>query len=179
MIDSIIGDVLRRFITYFYIAVLAFTFGLGITYLWRSLTGNVEPISAVAIPSNIEIPSIRKTKEKLNKSEAVKRFEEFVIENGYTDLPPTEDKSKLVPEPLFGIDTEARHNTLERKPFDVMKGNRFYKDGWSAFFFYKQPCRYCNPNSGRLVYMDAYGENMRVEHQDVIFTGRKSKKRKS
>jgi hypothetical protein len=170
---------MRRFLTYFCIAALAFTLGLGITYLWWRRTLNAEPTSAVTIPSRLENPSIRKTKEKLTNSEAAKKFEEFVRDNGYTDLPPTDDQSKLVPEPFFGIDTEARHNTLERKPFDVTRGNRFYKDGWSAFFIYKQPCQYCRSHTGRLIYMDAYGENMHVEHEDVIFTGRKGKKRKS
>ena len=111
-------------------------------------------------------------RRELTKQEATRRFEEFVAENGYTDLPPTEDESMLVPEPLFGgADAESikyRRNTLERKPDEVAKGNRLFKDGWTAFFFYKQPCLYCSPNSGRIIYMDAYGENLRVEHQDVI-----------
>ena len=179
MIESSIGDMMRRFITYFCIAILAFTFGLGITYLWWSRIINVGPIPAVAIPNSIESLAIRKTKERLTKSEAARRFEEFVRENGYTDLPPTDDPSRLVPEPLFGTDVEARHNTLEREPTDVVKGNRFYTDGWAAFFFYKQPCQYCRPHTGRLVYMDPYGENMSVEHQVVIHVGRKSKQRKS
>ena len=113
-------------------------------------------------------------RKELTKQEATKRFEEFVAENGYTDLPPTEDESKLVPEPFgTGVDAEGikyRRNTLERMPDQVTKGNRLFKDGWTAFFFYKQPCQYCRPHSGRIIYMDAYGENLRVEHQDVIST---------
>jgi hypothetical protein len=50
---SNIDDMMRRFLTYFCITVLAFTFGLGITYLWWSRTINVEPISAVGLASSI------------------------------------------------------------------------------------------------------------------------------
>ncbi len=127
--------------------------------------------------------SVAQTKKRLTRVEAIQRFEEIVIENGYTNLPPTEDKSKLFPEPVFGgIDAEAlniRHDTLERKPFEVTSGNRFFKDGWAAFFQYKHPDQSHRRNLGRLIYMDAFGENMRIEHQDIYFVGHKrNRKRK-
>jgi hypothetical protein len=121
------------------------------------------------------------TKQKLTESEAAQRFEAFVIKNGYTDLPPTQDKSKLVPEPVEGaVGDESikrnRYNTLERKPIEIWKGNRLFEDGWSAIFLYKQPCRDCPKNSARLIYMDAYGENIKVEHQDIIKKEKRKKK---
>jgi hypothetical protein len=38
----------------------------------------------------------------LTEDEAIARAEEFIKDNGYTDLPPMEDKSKLVPEAVIG-----------------------------------------------------------------------------
>ena len=113
------------------------------------------------------------TKIKLTAQEAAARFEEFVIANGYTDLPPTDDKSKLVEEAVNGGTDEAtlrmRRNTLERKPYRVSQGNRFSKDGWTAVFLYKNSCKDCRKLTARVVYMDAAGENPRIEHQDFIF----------
>lgn len=112
------------------------------------------------------------TKSKLTEAQIAAKFEEMVVANGYTDLPPTDDKSKLVPEPVDGGTDESelsrRKNMLERKPFRITKGNRFSADGWTAVFLYRQPCKNCSKNSARVAYLDAYGENFRFEHQDVI-----------
>ena len=114
------------------------------------------------------LSSVAQVRKKLTEVEAARRFEEFVIENGYTDLPFTEDKSKRFSEPVWGDVDDAtmkfRHDTLERKPVYVRRGNRFYRNGWSAFFRHKKSSR---PNTGRLIYMDAYGKRMYVEHQDI------------
>src|SRR5712664_1358540 len=66
--------------------------------------------------------------KRLSESEAIKKAEQFVIEQGYTDLPPTEEKSKLKPEAVFG-GTDApslalRRNTLERSAYGVLKAER-------------------------------------------------------
>ncbi len=112
--------------------------------------------------------SVAQVRKKLTEAEATRRFEEFVIENGYTDLPFTKDKSKRFSEPVWGgADDETmklRHDSLERKPVYVRRGNRFYRNGWLAFFLFKKSSR---PNIGRLIYMDAYGKRMYVEHQDI------------
>jgi len=114
--------------------------------------------------------SVAQTRKKLSEQEAVRRFEEFIIENGYTDLPATKDKKKLVPEPVWGgIDQatiERRHNSLERKPLKIWRGNRFYRNGWAAFFLYKGSG---DSDAGRLIYMDAYGKRMYIEHQSFHF----------
>ena len=120
------------------------------------------------------------TKAKLTEAEAAARFEQFVIDNGYTDLPPTEDKSKLVEEPVNGgigeFEIRSRRNMLERTPYEVFKGNRIYADGWTAVFIYKQSyCKDCQKGTARLVFMDAYGENLRFEHQDFIIKKLKKK----
>ena len=77
--------------------------------------------------------------KRLSESEAIKKAEQFVIEQGYTDLPPTEEKSRLRPEPVAG-GTDAyslalRRNTLERLACGVLKEGG--KNGsWVVVFRY-------------------------------------------
>ena len=113
----------------------------------------------------LSVNSVGQTRKKLTQAEAARRFEEFVIENGFTDLPPTTDKSKLRPDPMFGITAFSmglRRNSLERKPAKLWKGNRFYRNGWAAFFLAKNSDQ---PRVGNLIYMDAYGKRIYIEHQ--------------
>ena len=130
----------------------------------------VRASMAIVLLLLLVVGHVAQTRKKLSEAEATRRFEEFVIENGYTDLPPTKDKSKLVPEPVWGgtdpMSIELRRNSLERKPLKIWKGNRFYRNGWKAFFLAKRPGE---PGSGigRLIYMDAYGKRMYVEHQPI------------
>ena len=118
------------------------------------------------------IGAAQAAKTPLTEREAAARFEQFVIANGYTDLPPTDDASKLVAEPVNGSTGEAeiasRKNTLERKPYSVTKGNRFSKDGWTATFLYVASLQNGKNLIARIVYMDANGENFRIEHQSLL-----------
>ncbi len=128
------------------------------------------------------VSTLAQIKQKLTELEVAQRFETFVIENGYTDLPSSQDKSKLVPESVHGGTDEDtiklfRYNTLERKPLKVTKGNRLFKDGWTAIFPYRQSCEECDKNAARIIYMDAYGENIKVEHQDIILNKKERNKR--
>jgi hypothetical protein len=125
----------------------------------------------------------------LSEDEAIARAEEFIKDNGYTDLPPTEDKSKLVPESVIG-GTEAeglrlRHNTLEPKAYGIIQGGR-NGDGWYVVFRYNrnnQEYERLPPDFeqhreryGRAVVMDRFGGNPKIEHQDI---GLESKNLKS
>ncbi len=74
--------------------------------------------------------------------EAIRKFEAYIVHSFYFDQ-------------------------VERTPVEVSRGNRFFKDGWSAFFRYKRQGKNYTRARGRLVYMDDYGENLQEEHLDV------------
>ena len=104
--------------------------------------------------------------KRLSESEAIKKAEQFVIEQGYTDLPRTEEKSKLKPEAVFG-GTDApslvlRRNTLERSAYGVLKeeGKSGY---WIVVFCYSaQP----DLNRARAVAVHPFGKDVKIQHQD-------------
>ena len=97
--------------------------------------------------------SFAQAKKKVAKAEATEKFKAYIAEEGY-----------------------AEH--LELEPFDVSRGNRYFKDGWAAFFRYKRSCQNCRHQRVHLFYMDAYGENLTDEHQVVVFAERKRKRRR-
>lgn len=112
---------------------------------------------------------------ELEPDEVIHLAECFIIQNGYTDLPPTTDKSKLTPENVFpGTDEQGlkmRHDSLERKAFSYRR-SEIYDGSWMVMFRYKP-----NPDivkfygdrlnySGRAVTMDYYGNRLRVQHSD-------------
>jgi hypothetical protein len=122
------------------------------------------------------VNSVAQSRKKLTEAEVAQRFEQFVIDNGYTDLPPSKDKSKIVPEPVWGRTDDAsvarRQDTLERKPLRIRRGGRI-RNGWVAFFI---PKHRTHQNVVQLIYMDAYGRKMFIEHQTIYldeFEGKK------
>lgn len=104
--------------------------------------------------------------KRLSESEAIKKAEQFVIEQGYTDLPPTEEKSKLKVEAVDG-GTEAaaltvRRNTLEGSAYGVLREKG--KNGhWIVIFRYVS-----GPDSSRArsVSVPPSGKDIRIQHQD-------------
>jgi len=175
--------------TRFLVAVLTFLIGVSAATIWflhpagpahTQPTTSVEvgDVKPAASPAVHDPPSFtRKGKQKLNASEAVQLAECFIAQNGYTDLPPLEDKSKLTPESVWpGTDElgmRMRHDSLERRAYGYLAGVR-YTGGWGVVFRCKYKERYAEvvPNYaeslekvGRIVTMDAYGNRMRVEHQ--------------
>jgi hypothetical protein len=108
---------------------------------------------------------------KLRQAQAVKLAEEFIVRNGYTDLPP--DKEHLAFESLergSNVDEilQARHNTLERKAYGIARGRKSGSPSWIVVFRYKYPSYPEMRRNGRAVTMNLDGSNMRVEHQDFI-----------
>jgi hypothetical protein len=114
----------------------------------RSVLPKVTVAIILLILSGMAV--VAQTPRELSKAEARKKFEEYIVGSFYLSL-------------------------IEAKPDEVARGNRFFSDGWSAFFRYKNACRNCSRVNGRLVYMDAYGENIREEHQDVYRVGKRRK----
>ena len=113
----------------------------------------------------------RKKPKPLTLSQAVQRAEQFIRENGYTDLPPTKDKSKIKYESIEWAPSikellDERYNTLERMAYGYVRENKG-GGGWTIVF------RFAGSTSsvfgtGRGVTMGPDGSGMRVEHQDFI-----------
>lgn len=105
-------------------------------------------------------------KRRLTQSEAVALAEQFIAQNGYTDLPP--DKTKISYETIeweSNVDRilQQRHNTLERRAYGVSRGRRGER-GWTVVFRYQGHAG----ATGRAVTMNLDGAKARVEHQDFI-----------
>ena len=180
---------MRRLSLRFLVAILTFVVGVTAASLWYFRRPepakplpvvNTEPSIQVASPNEADAsydPCAypRPIHRKITSEEAVHLAECFIIQNGYTDLPPIEDKSKLKPESVYpGTDElgmQMRHDSLERRAHGFMGSG---EDGglWMVTFRYRK-----KPNLvrfyrgklstiGRAVTMDGYGKRMRVEHQD-------------
>jgi hypothetical protein len=104
--------------------------------------------------------------KRLTTLEAVRKAEEFIIDNGYTDLPPAEDKSKIITEPaekFFGAETlKIRRNSLERVAYS------FYASGgnWFVMFRLQKKHPFYRPNSCRVLVMDLAGSDAHMLHPD-------------
>lgn len=105
----------------------------------------------------------------LDEKMAIAAAEKFIVDNGYTDLPPLQDETQISYEPIErksapGEILQTRHNTLERKAYSIGKGRKGSKLGWTVGFRYKGG----DDKSGRAVTMDLDGGNIRVEHVDLF-----------
>ena len=169
------------------VALSTFIIGLAVVTAWyvhRFEPAGSQPAVAVSpTPSGESEPAAphdpcaftRPASRKVSAEEAVLLAECFIIQNGYTDLPPMEDETKLTPESVFpGTDEygmQMRHDSLERRAYGIAADER-YGEGWTVLFRYRN-----KPDEvefygetltriGRAVTMDAHGERMRVEHSD-------------
>jgi len=122
-------------------------------------------------------------KKEISEPEAIRLAEEFIIDNGYTDLPPSEDKSKLKCESVnCGLDEwsmkSIRHNSLLRGAYGVWRydAKKRGKGSWTVVF--RKNCdhpefrrtvpdweKMCK-TQGRAVTMDLYGNDLHMIHQD-------------
>lgn len=110
-------------------------------------------------------------KEELSKQEAVQIAEEFIVQNGYTDLPPIGDKSKLSYETIeVSSDVDEvlryRHHTLERNAHGAIRRGKS-EPGWIVVFRYDPSYKYYSPEAGRAVTMDLDGSNLRMQHIEI------------
>jgi hypothetical protein len=141
---------------------------------------SIEPPSRAASPDEANASDgpcayPRPSNRIITPEEAVLLAECFITQNGYTDLPPVEDKSRLTPESVYpGTDATGmrmRHDSLERRAHGFMRSGRF-GGGWTVTFRYRTKpdvIRFYGDRLstiGRAVTMDDYGKRMRVEHQD-------------
>jgi hypothetical protein len=130
-------------------------------------------VSAICAIVLFTAGSASQTKRRLSEDEVVRKAEAFIIQPGYTDLPPTQDKTKLKAAFDEGTDDASitlRRNTLLKTAYGVSRRN-----GTSWFVVFR-----LNPDNetyllhaidvskrGRAVTMDAYGGNITIQHQDV------------
>lgn len=110
-------------------------------------------------------------KQKLSEVEAVRLAEEFIAQNGYTDL--RADKSKLAHETIewtsnVGDILKQRHDTLARKAYGIVHGRKGGAAGWTVVFRYSHPASKQERRNGRAVTMNLDGSGLRVEHVDFI-----------
>jgi len=106
-------------------------------------------------------------KRRLTQAEAVAFAEQFIAQNGYSDLPP--DKTKLSCETIEwegNVDRmlQERHDTLERHAYGVRRGRKGGDPGWTVVFRYKGHAG----ATGRAVTMNLDGSEPRVEHIDFF-----------
>jgi len=171
------------------LAVLTFFIGVGVVGLWylsriestseQSLSDAISSVTPVEPtfenPCDYPQPQFR----ELEAEEAVYLAECFIIQNGYTDLPPIADKSKLTPENVFPLTEEEglkmRYDSLERKAYSYER-SELYGGSWVIMFrfkphpevlkFYGEGLKYI----GRAVTMDFYGKRLRVQHSNYTLT---------
>ncbi len=108
--------------------------------------------------------------KNITETEAIKIAENFIIENGYTDLPAMSDKKNLVFESIeWSSDVEEilkeRHNTLQKKAYGILNGRKGNTVGFTVVFLFVDNSI---KKTGRAVTMDLDGKNIRVEHVDIF-----------
>jgi len=176
---------MQRYSFKFAVALLTFIIGVSVVTAWyfrRAEPTEPPPAINVAQPSiinNSEPTALydpcafsRPNNRRLEAHEAIRLAECFIIQNGYTDLPPIDDRSNLTPESVepgtdeFGL--QMRHDSLERRAYGFMHGG----NGSLIVFRLKQQSHEVHHNNegstyrvGRAVTMDAYGRQMRMQHQ--------------
>lgn len=141
---------------------------------------NIYKIFSLTILSLVLVwglTSAFQTTDQITKEQAVKLAEQFIIDNGYTNLPV--DKSKLSYE-LFdqyenNVDSilKRRHNTLQPKAFCISED----KDRWDVGFLStgvdlsKLDSIQRQTNlSGRAVIVMKDGKEIRIAHKDPLFS---------
>ena len=151
-----------------------------LTFVWKLdrssavATNSIDVVVSPRTPSDDPCTYPQPTDRDLDETEAVAAAECFVIQNGYTDLPPTNDKSKITPENIWPMTDEAgmqsRHDSLVRHALTVTRDEEFWDGSWIVMF--RNNNLHGAPDSktnlakawGRAVVMDFYGKNIRIQH---------------
>ena len=134
-------------------------------------------LTIVSIGLVLGLTSAFKTNESLTKEQAISLAEQFVLDNGYTNLPA--DKSKLSYELFdqyesnFASTLKHRHNTLQPKAFCISED----KDRWDVGFLSvsvdltKLDSLQRQTNlPGRAVIVMKNGREIRIAHKDPLFS---------
>ena len=176
---------MQHFTIRFIGALLAFVVGVGTVAIL--MFRHVQPIRM------IEEQSIKQTRqsydasfvtnqiqlEEKSEAKAVRLAEEFIVQNGYTNLPPLKDTLSYESVEMAANTDEMlkwRHDTLERKAYGLISSGRMGKDGWTVVFRASHPRTKEDNVLGRAVTMDAKFSNLRVEHKAIYMNGNLVKK---
>ena len=184
---------MKRFSTYTIFALTTFFTGIAIvaifTIRYSQTFAQTENVKAVEsrVPTETKADGKTETQiEELPEAKAIRIAEEFVAQNGYTDLPA--DKSKIAHETVeFARNLDEllkmRADTLERKAYGILykaTGTKMGEKGWTVVFreknvsddYYKSISQSTgkkitreNFPIGRAVTMNANFENLLVEHK--------------
>jgi hypothetical protein len=103
--------------------------------------------------------------QSLSRDEAAELAERFVRENGYTNAPQSEVRSRLNYESIERADNRAellksRWNTLSPKAIGI----KATADGWGVAFDYVAD----HPGICRVVTMKVNGADIRMQHEDGL-----------
>ncbi len=176
---------MKRLLLKLTLVILTFFISVGVVSLWyfsrielesqQSLSDAISSVTPVKPTFENLCDYPQPLNRELEPEESVYLAECFIIQNGYTDLPPITDRSKLTPENLYpGTDEEGlktRHNSLERKAYSYYR-SELYGGSWVVVFRYKPRPRVVEFYGdklnyiGRAVIMDFYGKDLRVQHSD-------------
>lgn len=141
------------------------------------ITSKISTLAIISIGLAWILPSCFQTKTDIRRDEAIKLAEQFVIDNGYTDLPA--DKSKLGFELFDRYENNAdsilkrRCNTLQPKAFCIGED----KDRWDVGFLSTgvdltklDSIQRQTDLSGRAVIVMKNGKETRIAHKVPLFS---------
>lgn len=116
--------------------------------------------------------NLQKSEELITEAQAISLAEEFIVKNGYTELPAIERKEitlelldKLV---AFELVMKLRHNSLQPKAYGVIKKRRGSL-GWTIIFT-RVPKSNFDPKNGRGVSMTLEGKNLFMEPKEFLLS---------
>jgi hypothetical protein len=165
---------MKRFSIKIFVALSTFLIGITAFIIWL----NPFPVQFESKQFPQKNCSLSPKQYKITDLEAVELAECFVIANGYTAYPPTEDKSKIqfryhddsrFPEEVL----KRRHNLLLSKAYGIKYEAK--TNEWKVIFRLNvKDEKYIIFNSetfeqlkeiGQVASMDAFGGNIEVEHE--------------
>ena len=136
----------------------------------------ISKLTFLCVLSVLGLTFAFRTNDSLSKEKAIKLAEQFIIDNGYTNL--SADKSKINYE-LFESENNVddilkkRHNTLQPKAFCISER----KDRWDVGFIsvgvdlVKLDSMQRQADlSGRAVIVMKHRKEIRIAHKDPLFS---------
>ena len=186
---------MKRFSIYTIVALAAFFIGITIATIFAIRYSHTFTETEKTIVAENQTPTETKVVsetgtliEESPEAKAIHIAEEFVAQNGYTDLPA--DKNKIAYETVEFAQSldellKFRANTLERKAYGILykaTGTKMGQKGWTIVFqakgvsddYYKSVSQQTgkkitreNYTVGRAVTMDANFRNLLVEHKPI------------
>lgn len=116
-------------------------------------------------------------KTELTKEEAIKRAEQFIVDNGYTNLPANNSKLSFELFDHYESNTDSiikgRHNTLHQKAFCISEDGEEWHVGFLSISVDPSkidPAEKMKNLAGRAVIVLKKGGGIRMAHKDPLFS---------